>query len=335
MERIDRHRERQEAAMRGEAGGISAAARTTLLKLASRLSLPADARDPVRMLLAMRTYYAIVVKQLTWAVVEAANSLPPSLAAPFGREDLERFEKGERAAAWGVSGFPDASAWSWYLDAWDPPLGCWLHGLVGRVQELKAIAPAADPAAGHDLFGKFYMSLFPKQLRHALGEHYTPGWLADHGLDQVGFVGVASGRLLDPTCGSGVFLLRAIARMVRSRGESGDPGAICRAIAGLDVNSLAVLSARANYLLALRHWLSPDRPIGLPVHHRDVVLENRSEPDFEFLVGNPPWLCWDHLPEEYRRETKGLWKRYGLFSLSGNEARHGGGKKDLAMLVVY
>jgi hypothetical protein len=30
-----------------------------------------------------------------------------------------------------------------------------------------------------------------------------------------------------------------------------------------------------------------------------------------------------------------LWARYGLFSLSGNEARHGGGKKDLSMLMLY
>ena len=30
-----------------------------------------------------------------------------------------------------------------------------------------------------------------------------------------------------------------------------------------------------------------------------------------------------------------MWERYGLFSLSGNDARHGGGKKDLSMLMLY
>ena len=53
------------------------------------------------------------------------------------------------------------------------------------------------------------------------------------------------------------------------------------------------------------------------------------------MVGNPPWIAWDNLPEEDRRATKPLWERYGLFSLSGSEARHGGGKKDLSALMLY
>ena len=53
------------------------------------------------------------------------------------------------------------------------------------------------------------------------------------------------------------------------------------------------------------------------------------------MVGNPPWIAWDNLPDEHRQATKPLWERYGLFSLSGNEARHGGGKKDLSMLMLY
>ena len=56
---------------------------------------------------------------------------------------------------------------------------------------------------------------------------------------------------------------------------------------------------------------------------------------YDLVVGNPPWIAWDHLPPAYRAATKPLWEKYGLFSLSGNEARHGGGKKDLSMLMTY
>ncbi len=70
-----------------------------------------------------------------------------------------------------------------------------------------------------------------------------------------------------------------------------------------------------------------------------VVDENGTVPfgggQFDFVVGNPPWIAWDNLPDEDRQATKPLWERYGLFSLSGNEARHGGGKKDLSMLMLY
>ncbi len=282
----------------------------------------------------MQTYYALVVKLVTWAVLDRAVHSGGLASAAPSREAFDRFEAGDPAASWGARHFPDAMSWAWYLDVWDGPLELWLQHLNRRLIELEPITPQTDPAAGHDLFGSFYTSLLPKQVRHALGEHYTPAWLADHVLDQVGFGGKSSDRLLDPTCGSGVFLLRALAR-VRGREEIESFRRSLGAIVGMDVNSLAVLAARANYLLAIRDVLDPNHPVELPIHLRDVVLQEPSELPFDFLVGNPPWLAWDHLPDEYRQRTKELWQRYGLFSLSGNEARHGGGKKDLAMLVLY
>ncbi len=56
---------------------------------------------------------------------------------------------------------------------------------------------------------------------------------------------------------------------------------------------------------------------------------------FDFVVGNPPWVNWESLSDEYRRATLSLWHEYGLFSLRGHEARLGGGKKDLSMLMLY
>jgi len=56
---------------------------------------------------------------------------------------------------------------------------------------------------------------------------------------------------------------------------------------------------------------------------------------FDFVVGNPPWVNWESLSDEYREATRSLWVDYGLFSLKGWRARLGGGKKDLAMLFTY
>jgi hypothetical protein len=55
----------------------------------------------------------------------------------------------------------------------------------------------------------------------------------------------------------------------------------------------------------------------------------------DHVVGNPPWVVWDNLPPEYRDDTKPLWQHYGLFTLSAAAARHGGGKKDISMLMLY
>jgi hypothetical protein len=102
---------------------------------------------------------------------------------------------------------------------------------------------------------------------------------------------------------------------------------------------LAVLTARANYLIAIADLLPETGPVEIPVYLCDSILGAgvptcAAEP-FDYVVGNPPWIAWDNLPEDDRQATKPLWQRYGLFTLSGNEARHGGGKKDLSMLMLY
>ncbi len=107
-------------------------------------------------------------------------------------------------------------------------------------------------------------------------------------------------------------------------------------VAGFDLHPLAVASARANYLLAVADLIAAEEFVEVPVYARDAVLDPwPAPPSFDFVVGNPPWIAWDNLPGDYREATKPHWQRYGLFSLSGNDARHGGGKKDLSMLVLY
>ena len=56
---------------------------------------------------------------------------------------------------------------------------------------------------------------------------------------------------------------------------------------------------------------------------------------FEFVVGNPPWIRWGYLSDEYRKATMEMWQDYGLFSLKGHAARLGGGEKDFSMLFTY
>jgi len=56
---------------------------------------------------------------------------------------------------------------------------------------------------------------------------------------------------------------------------------------------------------------------------------------FDFVIGNPPWIRWGYLSDDYRKRTLRLWQRYGLFSLTGYETRLGGGEKDFSMLFTY
>jgi SAM-dependent methyltransferase len=196
--------------------------------------------------------------------------------------------------------------------------------------------------------------LIPRSLRHELGEYYTPDWLADHVLDQLGYAGDPEQRVLDPACGSGTFLLRAIGR-VRARGDATtrlpalDEETLCQKIlanvVGYELSPVAVLAARANYLIALGDLVRHVGPVSIPVVLCDSILDGppsdgpsdvaRPGARFDLVMGNPPWIAWDNLPADYRQATKPLWQHYGLFSLGASEARHGGAKKDLSMLMAY
>lgn len=199
------------------------------------------------------------------------------------------------------------------------------------------------PTAGQDFFAPLYQSIFPRRLRHAAGEYYTPTWLVEYVLDEAMYYGDPHCRVLDPACGSGAFLAAAIHRICRQN-QRLDPQQLCRvvlsAVVGFDLNPLAVISARANYLIALGELAPLVTSAEVPVYRRDSILDiaphqGAAAGPFHLVVGNPPWIAWDNLPADYRQSTMPLWQRYGLFSLSANQARHGGAKKDLSTLLIY
>lgn len=142
--------------------------------------------------------------------------------------------------------------------------------------------------------------------------------------------------VLDPACGSGRFLI-AWFRRLKASGFSATQ--ILPRLAGFDINRLSVFTARANLSL---EWAKSGEKFPLrtlSIHQRDALGDvadvNRDESDrFDLLIGNPPWIHWDRLPESYRREIEPLWRRFGLFNLSGGRSLLGGGKKEFAGLFI-
>jgi methylase of polypeptide subunit release factors len=67
------------------------------------------------------------------------------------------------------------------------------------------------------------------------------------------------------------------------------------------------------------------------------ILKNSFAPlligKFDYVIGNPPWINWEHLPEFYRNETKQLWDNYGLLERTRGMGL-GKVKRDMAMLFV-
>ncbi len=315
----------------GGGSGDAPRVQAGLVGLGQAYGVPPAELQPGEMLLAVQSYYAMVVRLLATRAVRGGPHVPP-------------FPEGPRALSTPLPFTPlelPNDPFSWYLAARSQPI----ERALGRLHQL---ADGYDPGwltgivrGGHDLFQELYQGIFPRRVRHALGEYYTPEWLAEQMLDEVGYQGTPGERLLDPACGSGTFLILAIRRL-RTQCSPGAPDlgrSISASVVGLDRSPLAVLTARANYLIAVADLVGGDEGLDVPVHLADSILAaetgDRRLGRFEYVVGNPPWIAWDDLPAEYREATKPLWRQYGLFSLSAGDARHGGGKKDLSMLMTY
>ena len=141
------------------------------------------------------------------------------------------------------------------------------------------------------------------------GLHYTPVELVHLTLDPVFEELPSSARVIDPACGSGVFLVEAFRRLVwRSTGGMPATRTIVRDILyrqlyGVDINRSALgIAAFSLYLAALELDEEPisdikdlkfDHLIDETLFETDSLAEGLPEvilaESFDAVVGNPPW----------------------------------------------
>ena len=173
-----------------------------------------------------------------------------------------------------------------------------------------------DPEGGQMAFFPYRFDVIPVELISAIyeqfvhaaevsarkkGVYYTPISAVSLVLDEVfeGLTGHES--VLDLACGSGIFLVEAMRRLVRLRSSGEAPGretvrsVLHNQIHGVDIMPEAVhIAAFSLYLAALE--LDPD-PKDLrfePLIGRTLRVANAFEADFgqtrfDVIVGNPPW----------------------------------------------
>ncbi len=265
-----------------------------LNKLAEAYVVKGNLR-PANLLFAVHTYYALLVKLVSLEIVyfyqlrnmprhferllEASN--PSKL-----RKGLEELElRGGIFHQLGITNFLEGDLFSWYLAVWTEPIQKLVRRMLEKLDEYNPGTISEDPSESRDLLKKLYQQLFPKSVRHDLGEYYTPDWLAEHVLNELGYEGDPDKRLLDPACGSGTFLVMAINRIRRwydqnrekcSYDEGGLLERIQKNVVGFDLNPLAVMAARTNYLLAVRDLLPHVGRLDIPVYLCDSILTPRE-----------------------------------------------------------
>ncbi|HMF30813.1 MAG TPA: N-6 DNA methylase, partial [Candidatus Lokiarchaeia archaeon] len=196
-----------------------------------------------------------------------------------------------------------------------------------------------------DLFCRLYEELVSPATRQGLGEFYTPPALAQLMVTD----GYQFGdRVLDPACGSGTFLLE-IARVIMSANQDLDRK--CAALGnlfGFDINPIAVLTAKANLLLALDRFIAAEEPTAasqvvpihiflcnflLPLEDQDVPVGARAIQDAPatLIIGNPPWIPINSIySAPYKQAIVALGKQYNIY-IGGKKAT----STEIATLFVY
>lgn len=122
-----------------------------------------------------------------------------------------------------------------------------------------------------DVLGLLYISLSNLGNRKALGAYYTPTNIVKKVIKKIDFT---NGRILDPCCGSGNFLLQL-------------PDNIdIKQIYGNDINPTSIKITRLNMILKYK------------INNIDILYKNFTNNDFlitenqikfDYIIGNPPW----------------------------------------------
>ncbi len=415
--------------------------------------------DPPRLFFTVHTYFALLIKLIAYYSLSRFVS---GFGTRFGsmyqldddslRREMEELEHGGIFRTLGIRNFLEGDFFKWYLQTWDDEVARAVRTLLERLKDYDPGTLEVSPEQARDLLKKLYHRLMPREIRHDLGEYYTPDWLAEHVLDELGYEGQTDKRLLDPACGSGTFLVLAMKRLKdrclrEGLNEQETLETILNSIVGIDLNPLAAIAARTNYLLALGDLMEHrTREIDLPVYLADSILTpsagrqlfnkdryeittvvgqfdipscltSRSQIDalcnmleecvgagvevgvflarsrralaipeqdwsggggrgvgaeailselydklaslhrqgldgiwarilqnafmplfigrFDFVAGNPPWVNWESLPAQYKRQVAPLWEQHQLFPHRGFRAILGGSKDDVSVLMSY
>lgn len=333
--------------------------------------------DFLRLVFALETYYCIILLALGYRAVTGLCSRTCDTKSIFD---------GEAIRAKGIYNYSCPKHYLWVLRA---------EQLEDMLRQLLEEVDSVDITFyDRDLVKHLFHGIFDKKIRHSLGEIYTPDWLAELTIsDSIQDDSTPETQTyLDPTCGSGTFLVQVALRFLERTN-----GGILTRIFGFDINPISALAAKTNILIIGSKYLDKlPNPFWIPVFQTDclhtaftsygeLAISTKSNikkklleegarlvgghaslrdcfercgslltsgdydvsqvdqflanlapavlSNISYVIGNPPWVNWEYLPREYKRETAYIWQYYRLFDLTGRDAAFI--KEDISALITY
>lgn len=284
-----------------------------------------DQEELFKLIYSLETYYSIILRIIAYKAIFGSSSFDSSIF-----DDKTYIAKG-------ITNYSSADYYNWFLEVSD---------IKHLIIDVFNAVNLEDIKEEGDSISEIFECIFPKEIRHSVGEYYTPYWLAYEVIDRVtkGDNEANFKRFIDPACGSATFLVALINKYKEST-----QNAIFANVCGIDINPLSVLAAKTNYLLLYSKncTLSPSEPLEIPIYYADTIAINDittlfavtnqydivPKQKYDYIVGNPPWVNWEYMPDIYRMQHAQLWQYYGLFSQKGLSSNFI--KEDISVLLTY
>jgi type I restriction-modification system DNA methylase subunit len=226
-------------------------------------------------LFVLQTYYSIIIKLLVHNLLESLTNPTQTAKKPRYKNELTSLFSGSNYTNYYIDNFFEIHFFEWFILVEDLEMR-FINDIISELDTFETTASIIKPEIVGDVLKKIYTGLIPKSLRHLLGEYYTPDWLVDFTTEKSKYDYGINTTILDPTCGSGSFLTHAIKHYIDKYKKELTPNKlvenITRNIVGFDINPIAVISAKANYILALGDITQLEKKISIPIYMCDSIL---------------------------------------------------------------
>lgn len=289
------------------------------------ISLGYEQEELFKLVYSLEIYYSIILRIIAHKAIFGEN------------QPVNNVFDDKTYIAKGISNYTCVNYYNWVLMS---------SGGTSLIEEIYNSVNLKDIETDGDAISTIFEFIFPKEIRHSVGEYYTPYWLANTVIDQItkGDKTAFSKKYIDPACGSATFLVALIKKYREFSNNS-----IFSNVCGIDINPLAVLAAKTNFLLLYNKYccINSANPIEIPIYCSDTIAINDLPTLFattnnydlvprikyDYIVGNPPWVNWEYMPDNYRMQHVQLWKYYNLFSQKGLNSNFI--KEDISVLLTY
>lgn len=152
---------------------------------------------------------------------------------------------------------------------------------------------------------------------HSATAIYTEDFVIDQILKHIDWPN-GSKRLIDTSCGAGGVIARALTKALSQRAF--DDSFLPQVIEGWELHPAACAQAQsrvASVLIAFgRTSAAASRLAAKIIHNRDFLTEAPTNPEYDYVIGNPPYLRAANVPQLLRDEYANHVPKYAAADLA-------------------